>query len=127
MMFISEKQLIFRITVKGSPMIVVFSEISNGAKSRFFTSNTDVADAIRAHKFYREGKIFETPEQRTEQRTEQRQAPLAEGRETIEFRDISKAKTWLKKTYGSEAQALRTPQEITDFGKKKNIIIKIGI
>lgn len=123
MMFISEKQLIFRVTVKGSPMIVAFSEISNGAKSRFFTSNNDVADAIRAHKFYREGKIFETPEQRTEQR----QAPPAEERETIEFRDISKAKTWLKKTYGSEAQALRTPQEITAFGKEKNIIIKIGI
>lgn len=117
MIFISESRLIFKVQVNGVDKLVAFSEPGNG-NSTFETNKREVAEAIRKHKFYRQGKIREfgsLPD-------EAAPAPIVkDSEEILEFGSFSQLKSYLKKTFGDEAKSIKTPAQVKKFASDKGV------
>lgn len=109
MIFISDSRLVFKVNVNGVDKVVNFSEQgATSTASTFETEKKEVIAAIRSHKFYREGKIRELDMPKPE-------APAEVSDEILEFASFSQLKAYLKKTFGAEAQQLKTPAQVKKF------------
>lgn len=119
--FLAQSMLIFTVTLKsGLIKNVEFDECGPGAYS-YTTDNSEVAEAIRRHTLTKQGVIIDTsvPE-------EEQQAKVDEEKcddNSIHFDNITKAKTYLAKTYGVDTRKLKTPDSVKDKAKELGIEI----
>ena len=135
MIFISDSRLIFKVNVRGTDKLVVFSEPGVG-RSTFESNDRDVVDAIRRHKFHRQGKIREMgaePEptveasvatEQPETSTDTSQELLEFGsysQELLEFGSYSQLKQYLRKQFGIDANQLKTPPQVKKVAREKGL------
>ncbi len=125
MIFISDSRLIFKVNVRGTDKLVVFSEPGVG-RSTFESNDRDVVDAIRRHKFHRQGKIREMgaePEPTVEASvaTEQPETSTDTSQELLEFASYSQLKQYLRKQFGVDANQLKTPNQAKKVAREKGL------
>ena len=119
MLFFSESKLVFQVVIGGRYCIVEFSDsAANHRLSTFQSKDENVIDAIRRHKFFRQGKIWckEEPvvvEPPKEEQPEQ----------VLEFGSYSQLKSYLRKTFKGDpaASKLKTPAEVSKFAREKGV------
>lgn len=139
MLFTSEHQLIFKVRVGNTERLVRFSDPNaNSTSSSFETTDKDVINAIRRHKFFQTGHIKaygkfpesseptsdavtineaeKTPKQKV-WKTEQEQQILV-------FANFSQLKNYLKKEYKEETNGIRTQSQVEAFAREKGITFK---
>jgi hypothetical protein len=117
MLFYSESRLIFQVVISGQYRIVEFSETGVNRKvSTFQTNDKMVIDAIKKHKFYRQGKIRAEEEPEVEE-------PKEKPSDAMEFGSYSQLKSYLRKTFKDDPQAskIKTPKEVAEFAESKGV------
>lgn len=127
-------QLVFKVKVNGRDMLVSFSD-SGTAVSQFATENSDVAAAIRRHKFYREGRISEetvpgngvdTSLAGKETSASAENSAAEEEGDVMEFPNFTALKEWMKKEYPEIAGRLRSRDVVmktaSDLGLRFRIV-----
>ena len=119
MMFCCDNMLVFNISVGGCQKRVEFSEAQPGVSSKFMTNDEAVVEAIRKHKFYRQGKIWECE-------TPKPKAVTATDAVIQEFPGYSQLKAYLKKTYGDEAKSIKTPEQVKKFAEEKGVLFRFS-
>ena len=126
MIFICDSRLIFKVKVRETEKLVVFSEPGLG-RSTFETDDRDVVDAIRRHKFHRQGKIREMGKEpaalvaEATTTTIEQEQPSTESHELLEFASYSQLKVYLRKQFGIDASKLKTPPQVKKIAKEKGI------
>lgn len=119
MMFCCDNQLIFNVSIGGRTRCVEFSEAQPGVSSKLLTDDEKVIEAVRKHKYYRQGKIWEV-ETRKPKKAEVADAHIQE------FAGYSQLKSYLKKTYGEEAKGVKTPEQVRKFAEEKGILFRFS-
>lgn len=117
MLFYSESRLIFQVVVGGQYRIVEFSETGvNHKVSTFQTNDTTIIDAIKKHKFFRQGKIRAEEEPVVEE-------PKEEPDDVMEFGSYSQLKSYLRKTYKDDPQSakIKSLKDVTKFAESKGV------
>lgn len=131
MIFSSEKQLIFKVSIgEGAERLVVFGESHPGDPSTFVTHDASVIGAIRRHRFYKQGKIREYGSEPAEAvaaapTTTNTPQTAPEEKDVLRFSNFSQVKAHFKKTYGAEAKALKTPAQVEAFAKRVGVVYEV--
>lgn len=114
--------------------MVEFSEANQGVPHTFRTNDAVVINAIRKHKFYRQGRITERLEE-SDLVKEKEPSPsstitseeTAVRDEVLEFNSYTALKAYLKKTYkGDEAvNKIKTPVQVKNYADSKGLAFRI--
>lgn len=132
MLFFANTRLGFYVNVGGVNLMVEFSEANQGVPHTFRTNDAVVINAIRKHKFYRQGRITERLEE-SDLVKEKEPAPMTSSEETavrdevLEFNSYTALKAYLKKTYkGDEAvNKIKTPVQVKNYADSKGLAFRI--
>jgi len=119
MLFYSNSRLIFQIVLNGQYRLVEFSEAgANSRCSTFRTREKSVIDAIRRHKFFRQGKIREENDEPPVKEVEKKKPEVI-----LEFASYSQLKSYLRKNFKGDPKAakLKTPQDAAKFAKENGV------
>lgn len=134
MLFFANTRLGFYVNVGGVNLMVEFSEANQGVPHTFRTNDAVVINAIRKHKFYRQGRITERLEE-SDLVKEKEPSPsstitseeTAVSDEVLEFNSYTALKAYLKKTYkGDEAvNKIKTPVQVKNYADSKGLAFRI--
>ena len=107
----------FQIVLGGQYRLVEFSETGvNSRCSTFRTFEQPVIDAIRRHKFFRQGKIRARED-----------APVAEVKpepeSVLEFGSYSQLKSYLRKTFKDDPKSakIKTQKDVAKYAAEKGV------
>lgn len=145
MLFFANTHLMFYVNVGGVNLMVEFSEAGQGVPNTFRTNDAMVIDAIRKHKFYRQGRITERMEESDLKKTDPTQdptrPPLGEEvdkkaasnanavvpDEVLEFNSYTALKAYLKKTYKDDeaVHRIKTPVQVKNYAQSKGVAFRI--
>ena len=121
--FLANSMLIFVVNLtSGLIKNVEFESCSPGVYS-FMTDNKEVAEAIRRHPLTRKGLITDVSE--PSEQTDKVEAPGKEVKDenVLHFDNITKAKTYLQKTFKVEVRKLKSPDSVKEKAKELGVLI----
>lgn len=114
--------LIFAVNLpSGLKKNVAFDRCSDRVY-RFTTTDPDVAMAIKRHPLTKKGRIVDQslPEEEQANKVEKK---MADDENIMRFDNITKAKNYLKKTYGVSTTGLKSPESVKEKAKEFGLVI----
>lgn len=115
--FLAESMLIFAVNLpSGLKKNVAFDRCSDRVY-RFTTTDPDVAMAIKRHPLTKKGRIVDQslPEEEQVNKVEKK---MADDENIMRFDNITKAKNYLKRTYGVSTTNLKSPESVRNKAKE---------
>lgn len=109
--------LIFAVNLpSGLKKNVEFDRCSNRVY-RFTTTDPDVATAIKRHSLTKKGRIVDKSLSEEEQ-VNKVEKEMVDDENIMRFDNITKAKNYLKKTYGVSTTGLKSPESVKKKAKE---------
>lgn len=119
--FVAKSMLIFVVTLpSGLIKNIEFERCGNDAYS-YITDNKQVAECIRKHPLTKAGRIIDEsqPEEIQQQKEEQ-----VKDENALHFKNITKAKNYLQKTYKVDVRKLKSPESVKEKAKELGVVIE---
>ena len=120
--FVANSMLIFVVTLpSGLVKSVEFERCSNNAYS-YLTDNKQVADCIRKHPLTKAGRIKDESEPEEDQ-VQKHEEEQVKNKNALRFENITKAKTYLQKTFKVDVRKLKSPEQVKEKAKEFGVNI----
>lgn len=115
--------LIFTVSLaSGLIKTIEFDETGKGVYA-YKTDNKQVAEAIRKHPLMKAGRIIDES-QPEEVQVQQQKEEQVKNENVLHFDNITKAKTYLQKTYKVDVRQLKSPDSVKEKAKELGVIIE---
>jgi len=115
--FVANSMLIFVVTLpSGLVKSVEFERCSNSMYS-YITDNKQLADCIRKHPLTKAGRIIDESQPEEVQAKKQKEEQVKD-ENALRFENITKAKTYLQKTFKIDVRKLKTPESVKEKAKE---------